>query len=381
MNNYTYSPSLRRLSAMNAKQGNGEAMFDNTYTFDKVGNITQIANSATHLTNGLGGTFNFNYQYDDLNRLSQSTGEWSGKPVSRLETPNAADFSLEMTYDHLHNIVRKKQNHYDRYIQQENNSYENQYVYQSANSHRLKSIENNGVVTDEFKYDANGNITLHTTPEGKWNYFWDEANRLRSSVRDGEMLYHNIFDASGERVLKAESRFQMLYENGTPTDGGVSLESYTTYPSAFLTIGANSIYSKHYYAGTQRVMSRIKGSANIYNHFQLVDDDISISLLQEKQINDVIEVASAMEMGNVEIIERALPSFPIEETFKTPSFYFYHPDHLGTSSYITDYNGNAYQFFLNLSFGETMTEQKRSGSFDNVYKFNDYGTLILRKLA
>jgi hypothetical protein len=32
--------------------------------------------------------------------------------------------------------------------------------------------------------------------------------------------------------------------------------------------------------------------------------------------------------------------------------YFYHPDHLGTSTYVTDGQGFAYQFFLNLPFGE-----------------------------
>ena len=51
--------------------------------------------------------------------------------------------------------------------------------------------------------------------------------------------------------------------------------------------------------------------------------------------------------------------------------YFYHPDHLGTSTALTDFNGNAYQFFLNLPFGETMAEQKsNNGSYETPYKFN-----------
>ena len=32
--------------------------------------------------------------------------------------------------------------------------------------------------------------------------------------------------------------------------------------------------------------------------------------------------------------------------------YYYHPDHLGSSTAITDKNGKPYQFFLNLPFGE-----------------------------
>ena len=46
------------------------------------------------------------------------------------------------------------------------------------------------------------------------------------------------------------------------------------------------------------------------------------------------------------------------------------PDHLGTSTFLTDYNGNAYQFFLNLPFGETMAEQLGSNYYNTPYKFN-----------
>ncbi|PZQ88021.1 MAG: hypothetical protein DI548_05230, partial [Flavobacterium johnsoniae] len=55
----------------------------------------------------------------------------------------------------------------------------------------------------------------------------------------------------------------------------------------------------------------------------------------------------------------------------TALLYFYHPDHLGTSTFLTDYNGNAYQFFLNLPFGETMAEQKSiTEDYETPYKFN-----------
>jgi uncharacterized protein RhaS with RHS repeats len=50
--------------------------------------------------------------------------------------------------------------------------------------------------------------------------------------------------------------------------------------------------------------------------------------------------------------------------------YFYHPDHLGTSTFLTDINGKPYQFFLNLPFGETMAEQLPSTLYKSPYKFN-----------
>jgi RHS repeat-associated protein len=43
---------------------------------------------------------------------------------------------------------------------------------------------------------------------------------------------------------------------------------------------------------------------------------------------------------------------------------------LGSSTFLTDANGVAYQFFLNLPFGETMAEQKPSSYYATPYKFN-----------
>jgi RHS repeat-associated protein len=42
---------------------------------------------------------------------------------------------------------------------------------------------------------------------------------------------------------------------------------------------------------------------------------------------------------------------------------------LGTATFVTNSQGEATQFFLNLPFGETMLEQM-DGSYDNPFKFN-----------
>ena len=48
--------------------------------------------------------------------------------------------------------------------------------------------------------------------------------------------------------------------------------------------------------------------------------------------------------------------------------YFFHPDHLGSGTFLSDANGAAYQFFLNLPFGETMVSQ-RNNDWENQYKY------------
>ena len=68
------------------------------------------------------------------------------------------------------------------------------------------------------------------------------------------------------------------------------------------------------------------------------------------------------EDGSANLQERApTPVAPI---------YYYHPDHLGTSTFLTDANGVAYQFFLNLPFGETMAEQYPNSYYKTPFKFS-----------
>jgi len=57
----------------------------------------------------------------------------------------------------------------------------------------------------------------------------------------------------------------------------------------------------------------------------------------------------------------------------------HHTYHLGTGTLITDATGEAYQFFMNLPFGETMIEQG-GYDYDNPYKFNDYGSKKIKYL-
>lgn len=266
VNTYSYDPVLRRLSAMSAKQANNSYMLHNVYEYDFVGNITQLENMAGTVNNKMGGTYIYNYTYDQLNRLKTANGGFTG--FTGTPAPNfgdlSANFTLAMEYDNLHNITTKNQSHSKNNQVFEPNTYENGYTYSQTKPHQLEKIVNGATQEAEhFFYDANGNLHKYHNDQGEERaYFWDEQNRLRSAVIDGGKMMHCIYDASGERTLKAQSEYQGVFENGAPTDGGASMDSYTTYPSPYLTIAPNSVYTKHYYAGTQRVASRPAGKAD-----------------------------------------------------------------------------------------------------------------------
>lgn len=363
VNTYTYSPELRRLTNMNAKQANSTVMLNNNYTYDFAGNVKTLQNTAAPVANKMGGHYLFSYNYDNLNRLTGSSGAFTGYDGS--SPPDfedlSASYTLSMQYDKLHNITQKAQNHTRDGASFVTNTYTHNYHYVNGKPHQLLDIQKGTSANYEnFVYDANGNMKEHTG-NSNWLYFWDESNRLRSAVQQELKMRHYIYDAGGERTLKASSSYTQVYENGQPTNGGVTMNGYTTYPSPYITINSSAVYTKHYFAGSQRVASRPIGSANIFN----IGISTEFDELKAKQTGDAQAVADSLELGQIDMGEEDIDPTPLP-----PAVYYFHPDHLGSSTVITDGMGYAYQIFLNLPFGETMAEQRRSGTFTNMFKFN-----------
>ena len=229
----------------------------------------------------------------------------------------------------------------------------------------------------------NGNLTANTNNTDSKNYYWDESNRLRVATDDQGSMQHYIYDASGERVLKANSNYTATYENGSLiTPSTVNFNSYTTYPSAFVVVNPDGITSKHYYAGTQKVASRLQYAtiiplpiSKLANNDKKPADDTALQQAQIEDLQMYMDLAGKGKVSFTEAPQQEITTNTANRQSQKTSdgvegVYFYHPDHLGTSTFLTDQNGVAYQFFLNLPFGETMAEQKGSGYYQNAYKFN-----------
>ena len=314
--------------------------------------------------------------------------------MTQIETGNDANasYNLKMKYNDTHGILNKTQQHIkngNAYLQ---NTYSNDYKY-ITDTHKVETIIDGNTGDEEhFKYDLNGNIINRDTNASQSVFSWDESNRLRV-VTDNSAMQHYIYDASGERVLKANSDMEAVYENGTLINapGTVSINGYTSYPNAFMVITADGVYSKHYYAGSQRIVSRLgNNDASMFETAcaeckqQSPSNDFDAKKLQVAQKTDLQSYANKLKRGT--IVYKDYKPISLAEQEKTiadenedkvearaPSvypIYFYHPDHLGTSTALTDYNGNAYQFFLNLPFGDTMAQQLGSNYYNSPYTFN-----------
>lgn len=387
---YSYTPELRRLINLNVKTADQQDLFNNNYSYDYVGNVKNIENIAPITNNQMGGSYSHSFTYDNLNRLHTATGDFSGSEA-QIEFGNdfKGHYDLEMEYNSTHAITRKRQYHTKNATDVVENSYDNTYKYQNE-SHKLQDVTNNSTGDiQKFKYDKNGNlIDKHLNDDQGTGFIWDESNRLRV-IANGKKMQHYIYDASGERVMKASSETEEVYGNGSLLDSSATLTGYTLYPSAFLVVDTNGIYSKHYYAGSQRIVSRLGGTSEQFNiHCETCKQDPEDNKLKQTQIDDLQRLAK--KAGIDKVVFKEIKALTYEEATKpasdeegstqrpdpndpprvdTGAIYYYHPDHLGTSTFLTDANGNAYQFFLNLPFGETMAEQRPTDYYVTPYKF------------
>ena len=307
------------------------------YTFDAVNNITGISNVAGVLNNGLGGTYNHNYSYDNSYRLISSNGLWDNNN-------NSLDYQLSLTYTMDGRIKTKTQSATTLIGGALSNfSYDNHYTYYDNQPHTLKDVIDPANY-QHFEWDANGNLTFH---EHELNgtqrrLCWDEENRLMA-VGDNNYTSYYLYDNAGERTYKLTGLNTMMNINGRWVNFA-TMDNPTLYTGAYLVAGIQG-YTKHYYAGSERISSAI-GLGGLAN----INDPLSI----EKYENWKIKAGSLKDEMSRTINECLKNEYDIKNSFEflhgmeeaaagTMDRYFYHPDHLGSSSWITDGKGYAIQ--------------------------------------
>ncbi len=276
----------------------------NTYNYDKVDNITSIHDNSIYFQN---------YSYDELNRLISANGYDFG---TIGDTPNS--YSMTMEYNKMSSpIVFNQSITTDKGTIFKNNTY----LY-NQDTQPNAPIQ---IGDMHYTYDATGNPTsiLDASGIGR-DMVWDAENRLKEIIDTKEGLFHSYaYDHTGERILKRYGTAQNAYYNGkdmgTLYDFG---ESYSAYVSPYF-VESNNGYTKHYYAGATRLVSKIGES--------------------------VYENESYISYGD-----------------KEKDQYFYFQDHLGSSTYITDLNGKIAQYSAYTPYGEMFREYRNI----TPYRFN-----------
>ena len=366
---------------------------------------SQIQNNKTTL----GGS-----TYDAQNRLIHANGK-----------AKTASYQLDMAYGIMGEPLTKKQKVDSSKVAQ---SYAFAYLYEDSEYPTVPSQ----IGHNHYTYDANGKpltVTNDSTSETREMY-WDEDNRLMVLSDNGKTSRYT-YNAAGERIVKSHGDLEGVYVNGAPQ--GMTFhetEDYTIYPAPIITVTKNR-FTKHYFIGDKRIASKLGTGkfSNVYgvssNNVTAGQKDYAARMLQiEKQREDyyrklgtppgvpTMKGATADpdntgygyntiigELGDHSVpegwVQRPkfndkgdVPGPPIQwqkpedpdnaqpgygyapaDTTNIEEIFFYHSDHLGSTSYITDAKANITQFDAYLPYGELLVDE-HSSSEEMPYKFN-----------
>jgi len=364
---YIYDDHRRHLSHLYGINSSNQNIMDNTYTYDPVGNILSITNIAGPDSNNAGGSMANTYVYDSLYRLDSSNGS------SELFA-DIYDYNLKMNYSLSGKILHKKQ-----YASVNSNpiaglTRDVDYIYGGVKPHAASLIG-----AETLNYDGNGNLLTSTdTFSGTYRiHHWDDENRLRLISGKADVAYY-LYDATGERTQKLLADYQQMQINDSTTVEGYISNSQTLYVNPYLVVN-NQEYTKHYYIENQRIISKLGGGFTIDSVplFSLVYgfDLNSLNAYNEKKLDLETMIGNDLDSCDLPtafIIDNGLFDFLSQQEERQDDeseIYYYHPDHLGSTSYITNVNGMTSQHIDYTPFGEVLLEETMGGWL-TPYKFN-----------
>lgn len=292
VSNYDYYTDNKRLKSLRTMLG--EKSYQNMeYKYDLAGNVTERTNNDFTTQEEKKYSTSQMYEYDDLNRITKSSGTFKNE-IGENHYENA------FKYNGIGNILNKNQLNTFKpdggnMITLQNTSYDYNYVYGSSKPH---AVTDTGV--DEYVYDDNGNMLSrqsHSNPYQRMQFEWNEENFLiKSTYPDGVTEYK--YDDTGKRLIKKENTDEVVYVN------------------ANYSVRNGEIFSKHVFADSSRVVTKLKAP-------------------------DIDE-----------------------------SIYYYHTDHLGSSNIITDNTGAFHEHMEYFPYGETWIDNMASTSSQSLpYKF------------
>ena len=427
---YTYDPQRRRLQNLTVNSG-GNTIMDNAYTYDAVSNVLSVVNGASVPQSGkAGGQMAHTYTYDALYRLVGATGTYTGADNKTASYTLAMGYDNMHRITSKRQILTQNNVQFNGTL---NVGYDLSYTYgtETGKKFQLANVKDVNYRTEEtpsesenvnnshaYEYDANGNLVYVNTSRTKKDGIadekaaerklkWDEENRLLASDDNG-FVTNYWYDADGERTVKTSGESDQVYVNSEFAGGRTNTAKFSLYVSPYLVANQGGRYTKHIYIGSQRVVSKI-GDFDSYGsdprriqYAGSETDGLSVDYkqkyVQQLQVikdnyatfavpyngednNDYVdgkgfccndgslEAAQARAIAaNIAKAKAVNGNFKENDDYEKMQFY-YQPDHLGSSSYITNLDGEVVQHIEYVPFGEVFIEE-RNDVWNTPYLFN-----------
>ncbi len=211
------------------------------------------------------------------------------------------------------------------------------------------------------------------------NLLWDEENRLLG-VSDNGVVSNYWYDASGERVIKQTGDGEGVLVNGRMSGARTGTNVYSIYVNPYTVIGNGKQMSKHFYIGSQRIASQLCSSRKTgsINNNPLTNTKAAATV-----VNYPTKYADLTSKVKTRYDSLYVPYNGTENTasdFWTYFYisdekfdqFFYHPDHLGSSSIITNITRQIVQHLEYVPFGEVFVDERITTNhpYDTPFKFN-----------
>lgn len=301
----TYDPRSRFLAGASATGGPAGRFQNLTFHYDDVGSIRRIANEVEVPPPSMfGGPTVQTFEYDDLYRLTRASGQFQAPPNQRSR------YEMSLTYDEIGNIRSKQQVHTIQHgssppIVQKKTTYDWTYEYQGSHPHAATRIGDRA-----FDYDLDGNqLGWASDHTGQRRHItWSSANRI-TSVADQGQTTSFLYNFEGQRTNKQGQGGEIVYVN------------------SYFSVRNSAIGSKQFFVDERRIATRIAqpggtpGSGHGPGHERADDDG----------------------------------GEPVEQ-----KLFFYHPDQLSSTHFVTDKDGKIFQHFEYFPVGELWVAEQSS---------------------
>ena len=338
---YNYAPARRWLDTIKTENKWGQNYQNISYSFDAVGNVLGYENDCLDSVTGNYKTKQ-TYSYDNLYQLIKVDGETTYNPYKSSSPEFVSNYSqlFEFDSDGLGNMTSKisTETVSPNKAIGDNLNYSFNYVYDDSYAHRLINAGDR-----YYKYDANGNIIC-------------EQDGSFESNGEEQAVYHKIKQES-ENVYSTDCGWGLFKEDDK---GGSGKANRTKYKRTYkwnernqLVSSVDDNYSTAYIYGQdgQRSNKYTQNSETLYfNKMWTLHTDSGNNIYGG-------QTAKNIYLGDTRIVtklnSRDEPTYN-EEYYKQ---YYYHSDHLGSATLISDYKGDEYQRIEYTPYGETWVEK------------------------
>ena len=353
-----------------------------SYDYDGVGNIIHLSQNAPPYY-GYGGEYQVSYTYDEQYRLLEA---WQNN--SAFE-----DYSYTMHYSPSGLVGTKVCPELEADI-----VFGYDYDGEMPLTHQPKMIHSPSYYEDMtlLSWDANGELKSVVQPfqDRFRRHWWNEAGQLSAAISNEYCGYYG-YNAQGERAYKLTGTVTTDQFNAGEVGINTYFDDIVLYVNPYMVVTPRG-YTKHYYTGSQRIAARLGD----YWAVSVADESGMVAyareVLEQTMNSEDVEEEHFEEryVRSIDGEEFYLEPFTLYTHYRACSYsedmlhevlnggarladhiggidrgiFYYHPDHLGSSSWITDDRGQVVQYLHYMPFGELWENQQLS-EYDERFKF------------